>query len=68
MSRAVTSPHRAPRKQQRQRDLLDWEVPRRDPAKPRQRSGRGDERHGGSVSAPVMRVRIPLPDPMRGHG
>jgi hypothetical protein len=33
--RLVTSPHRAPRKQQGQRDALDWEVPCRDPAEPR---------------------------------
>jgi hypothetical protein len=50
MPLAVTSLHRTPRKQQRQRDALGWQMPRGDPAEPRPTYGterRGDERHGG---------------------
>jgi len=56
----------------RQPWLAPWEVPRRDPAEPRPNApdvAAHDGPHdgdGGRVSAPVMRLSIPLPDLMRG--
>jgi len=44
----MTSLHRAPRKQQRQRDALDWQMPRVIGLNATPRMGRGDGRLGGS--------------------
>jgi hypothetical protein len=59
MPRAVTSPHSAPRKQQ---------IPlTRDPTRRTWRRSNGPyDGGGGRLSAPVMRLRIPRPDLMRG--